>query len=203
MVESNYICHHGIKGQKWGVRRYQNEDGSLTPAGKERLKTYKNYETGRINSKYNKRISKAESKIDRLKEKGASEKRLDKAQEKKDRLEARKLIESDYVKKMTYEDMKAEQIAVGANIATSLLLTVGTFLLAPTTGFYMISFPDTSRTKENRRRTAAGADKLKFMEHGDNDKLFISSRNSRSEMGHSSLPESGWFINSSRSKASR
>ncbi len=29
--------HHGIKGQKWGVRRFQNEDGSLTSAGKRRL----------------------------------------------------------------------------------------------------------------------------------------------------------------------
>ena len=28
--------HHGIKGQKWGVRRYQNEDGSLTKAGERR-----------------------------------------------------------------------------------------------------------------------------------------------------------------------
>ena len=31
------LYHHGIKGQKWGVRRYQNEDGTLTPAGKRRL----------------------------------------------------------------------------------------------------------------------------------------------------------------------
>lgn len=30
--------HHGIKGQKWGVRRYQNADGSLTPKGEARYK---------------------------------------------------------------------------------------------------------------------------------------------------------------------
>ena len=30
------LHHHGIKGQKWGVRRFQNKDGSLTPAGKKR-----------------------------------------------------------------------------------------------------------------------------------------------------------------------
>lgn len=34
----SYIYHHGIKGMKWGVRRYQNEDGSLTPEGKKRQK---------------------------------------------------------------------------------------------------------------------------------------------------------------------
>ena len=33
---NSYIQHHGIKGQKWGVRRFQNKDGSLTPAGKDR-----------------------------------------------------------------------------------------------------------------------------------------------------------------------
>lgn len=31
-----YIAHHGILGQKWGIRRYQNKDGSLTPEGKAR-----------------------------------------------------------------------------------------------------------------------------------------------------------------------
>ena len=33
---SNFIMHYGILGQKWGVRRFQNPDGSYTEEGKER-----------------------------------------------------------------------------------------------------------------------------------------------------------------------
>lgn len=36
MVNCNELYHSGVKGMKWGVRRYQNKDGSLTPAGKKR-----------------------------------------------------------------------------------------------------------------------------------------------------------------------
>lgn len=31
-----YLAHHGVNGQKWGIRRYQNKDGSLTPKGKKK-----------------------------------------------------------------------------------------------------------------------------------------------------------------------
>ena len=35
-IHDHYISHHGIQGQKWGLRRYQNPDGTLTEEGKRR-----------------------------------------------------------------------------------------------------------------------------------------------------------------------
>ena len=36
-MNSNELTHHGILGMHWGVRRYQNKDGSLTAAGRKRV----------------------------------------------------------------------------------------------------------------------------------------------------------------------
>ena len=52
----NELYHHGVKGQKWGVRRYQNADGSLTYAGKKRaLKMQDRYTNFTENKKYRKK----------------------------------------------------------------------------------------------------------------------------------------------------
>lgn len=37
LPSSECLSHHGVPGQKWGIRRYQNKDGTLTEAGKRRL----------------------------------------------------------------------------------------------------------------------------------------------------------------------
>jgi len=43
MSQYGYLMHHGVKGMRWGVRNYQNPDGSLTAEGKARYGTVEKY----------------------------------------------------------------------------------------------------------------------------------------------------------------
>ena len=51
------LAHHGIKGQKWGRRRFQNADGSLTPAGRQR------YDDSQDDGSFKSRVKKAAGEI--------------------------------------------------------------------------------------------------------------------------------------------
>lgn len=62
------LTHHGIKGQKWGVRRFQNSDGTRTNAGKKRYSKFdrqRNQITDIVDSSKNK----TDNKLARLSEK--------------------------------------------------------------------------------------------------------------------------------------
>lgn len=60
-----YLTHHGIKGQKWGVRRYQNADGSLTPAGKKRqVKLQRKWEKN-VNDNWHTAYNRAADKVNK------------------------------------------------------------------------------------------------------------------------------------------
>ena len=91
------LRHHGIKGQKWGVRRYQKSDGSLTPIGKLRYGSSKDYQ------ELSDQVNKADSLIKTAK----------KYQQEKDHREYEAKIKTD-LSKMT--DKELQQIVNRMNM---------------------------------------------------------------------------------------
>ena len=70
---NNELYHWGIKGMKWGVRRYQNKDGTLTPLGKQRLqeKIGEVENIDRLSSKqHEKKLRELNSELESTKKKG-------------------------------------------------------------------------------------------------------------------------------------
>lgn len=71
-----FLVHHGIKGQRWGIRRFQNADGSLTKAGEKRYRQRqqdtKKYESENIS--YKQDLAKRKNELEDLNKNGAKSK---------------------------------------------------------------------------------------------------------------------------------
>ena len=108
--EEEYLAHHGTKGQRWGVRRFQNSDGSLTAAGKLRYsvgnggRSISKKVDPKSAAKLKKRQVKEAAKLERLKIKEAA-----KNEKRKEKLEKKKshMTNKEYVKTLSDEELKA------------------------------------------------------------------------------------------------
>jgi hypothetical protein len=122
----DYLSHAGIKGMKWGVRRYQNKDGTLTPKGKKR---YSNREiTKEKNQFYDKTYKELYNKYEKTNRPVAA----DRAHAQAKKLNAKHLVDTYGKERMDkyYESERKKLIAagnflVGSMAALSVVALVG------------------------------------------------------------------------------
>ena len=170
LPESSELYHHGIKGQKWGVRRYQNADGSYTTEGKARLEQYRTNEIAGVNARinnltntYTKRDEKLKKKVEKFKEKGntVQANRYEKTRESyKKMYEKGKSKCEDEIKalnKYTLADFEKESHNVkkmkGQAAVKTALETAGGMALGAVTGVGVVSvhYADTQAYKTAER----------------------------------------------------
>lgn len=164
---ANELYHHGVLGQKWGIRRYQNKNGSLTKEGKDRqkkeLKAYKEKEIGRLN----KQKEKVSTKIKKNQNPSADDfgvkeidlKKIKKLQAKKKQIDREIKLVKDY----KFKDMSAEKIALGKKTAIKTVAAMSFFVvpLAPdVAGVALLASVANDKTKY-RSKLIAEQDKRK------------------------------------------
>lgn len=106
------LMHWGIKGMKWGFRRYQNHDGSLTAAGKKRYN--KEMAKAKAEEKLLKSRQRTQAKLDKLnalkKSNADLKNELDGKNAKPEKVEKQKSINVNKVIKKDLKDMSNEEI---------------------------------------------------------------------------------------------
>lgn len=107
-IEVNFLAHHGVTGQKWGERRYQNKDGSLTPLGRIHwgIGQARNAVSNKLKTRKSFRLETDSEKRKRLKLKA------EKKEENK-KLKLQKAEEVRQKREKAIEDKKAKLIAKG------------------------------------------------------------------------------------------
>lgn len=123
--EYSELYHYGIKGMHWGVRRYQNKDGSLTAEGKKKYNVEKDQEIDAINNFYGKRIKKVDKKISKAKAKNKTLKEKDLRNQKKIYEEIAKKEIKKIKNTNILELSKQRRTSRGKNVARTLLLSTG------------------------------------------------------------------------------
>lgn len=125
-LEVRSLCHHGVKGQRWGVRRYQNDDGTLTAEGKAR---YGVDENGKMSNRLS-RAADTNRKDAAEMRKAAASAKTEKA--KKDLLDSADALErlaeqqesrakmSKEGKKLYKQDKKDQKILDGSNAGNAI-----------------------------------------------------------------------------------
>lgn len=112
-LDFEFLEHYGIKGQKWGERNYQYEDGSLTPAGRIRYGADPSKNTSiktqiAIQKNVDKKVQKAQAKKQRAAEKAAREKQKAMKRQAREQKKSAKKAEQERKAREKFEKNKKE-----------------------------------------------------------------------------------------------